>query len=88
MAADSPQMPTQMPASWAALAVRSMRRRMAGWPESKRLLMLAFIRSAARVYWVRSLVPMEKKSTSLASTSAMTAAAGVSIMMPYSTSWL
>ena len=45
-------------------------------------------RSQARVYWVRSLVPTEKKSTSPASSSAMNTAAGVSIMMPSSVSGL
>ena len=34
------------------------------------------------VYWVKSLVPMEKKSHSRASRSAIRAAAGVSIMAP------
>ena len=38
--------------------------------------------STAIVYWVRSLVPTEKKSTSFASTSVMMAALGTSIMMP------
>ena len=39
----------------------------------------------ARVYWVRSLVPREKNSTSSASSSARRTAAGVSTMMPIST---
>ena len=39
-------------------------------------------RSAASVYWVRSLVPTEKKSTAGASQAAVSAAAGTSIMMP------
>ena len=38
----------------------------------------------ARVYWVRSLVPIEKKSTCSAKRSAITAAEGTSIMMPIS----
>jgi hypothetical protein len=45
-----------------------------------------FWRSMASVYWVRSLVPIEKKSQCRASTSACTAAAGTSIMMPSGTS--
>ena len=43
------------------------------------------MRSIARVYWVKSLVPTEKKSTSWAKASAMSAAEGISIMMPRST---
>ena len=39
-------------------------------------------RSLARVYIVRSLLPMAKNSASLASMSAVSAAAGTSIMMP------
>jgi hypothetical protein len=34
------------------------------------------------VYWIRSFVPMEKKSTSRASTSARMAADGTSIIVP------
>ena len=47
---------------------------------------LAFWRSSAQVYWVRSLVPMEKKSHSSARSSATSTAAGVSIMVPTSMS--
>ena len=36
----------------------------------------------ARVYWVRSLVPMAKKSASAARASAASAAPGISIMIP------
>src|SRR6185503_11534078 len=42
--------------------------------------------SAAIVYWVRSLVPTEKKSTSRANASACTATAGTSSMIPTSMS--
>jgi hypothetical protein len=38
----------------------------------------------ASVYWVRSLVPIEKKLASCASTSAIQTALGVSIMSPIS----
>ena len=38
----------------------------------------------ASVYWVRSLVPTEKKSTSCANTSAISAAEGTSIIIPTS----
>ena len=44
-----------------------------GWP-----------RSIASVYWVRSFVPIEKKSTSVANWSASSAADGTSTMMPAS----
>ena len=41
-------------------------------------------RSAAIVYWVRSLVPSEKKSACSASFAAPSAAAGTSTMIPNS----
>ena len=44
----------------------------------------AFPLSTLMVYWVRSFVPMEKKSASLASISEISDAAGVSIMQPTS----
>ena len=44
--------------------------------------MCSFVRSAARVYCTRSLVPIEKKSTSRAKTSAMRAADGTSTIVP------
>ena len=46
---------------------------------------VALIRSIAKTYWVRSFVPIEKKSASFASVSASTADAGVSIMTPRDT---
>ena len=46
------------------------------------------MRSTAQEYWIRSFVPIEKKSTSFASTSAHTAATGISTMMPTLTSGL
>ena len=45
----------------------------------------ALPRSTARVYWVRSLVPTLKKALTSASRSAMSTAAGVSIMTPTGT---
>jgi len=36
------------------------------------------------MYWVRSLVPIEKNATSLASAGAISTAAGVSIITPRS----
>ena len=44
--------------------------------------MLELPRSTASVYCTRSFVPMLKKSTYFASSGVMTAAAGVSTMMP------
>ena len=43
---------------------------------------VSLVRSTASVYWIRSLVPIEKKSTSFARWSAIRAAAGTSTMMP------
>ncbi len=46
--------------------------------------MRSFKRSTASEYWIRSLVPMLKNLTRLASMSAATAAEGISIMAPIS----
>ena len=54
----------------------------AGWRASWKRASSGLPRSAASTYWVRSLVPMLKKSTSLASSRAMIAADGTSIMTP------
>ena len=53
-----------------------------GLKGSYRCDIFSFIRSTARVYWHRSLVPILKKSTSLAKISAITAADGISIIKP------
>ena len=84
----SPQMPIQMPLAWAASAAIFRARRTAGWWGSKNLPRSLHWRSQARVYWVRSLVPTEKKSTCLARSLAMSTEAGVSIIMPISVSGL
>jgi len=42
----------------------------------------SFTRSTARQYWIKSLVPIEKKSASSARISAITAADGISIITP------
>ncbi len=47
--------------------------------------MASFPRSTARVYWIRSFVPMLTKSVSCASWSILNTEAGVSIMMPRGT---
>src|SRR5215210_3893880 len=84
--AASPHTPTGMPAALAALQVLRIRARTAGWSAfwSRRSRSLPL--SAARVYWTRSFVPIEKKADSLASSAAQSAAAGVSIITPVSTS--
>src|SRR5215203_1720364 len=84
--AASPHTPTGMPAAPAASQVCRIRARTAGWSAlwSRRSRSLPL--SAARVYWTRSFVPIEKKADSSASIAAQTAAAGVSIITPVSTS--
>ena len=59
-----------------------MSRSTAGCSGSASAATPAFPRSAAIVYWVRSLVPTEKKSTSGARWSATSAAEGTSSIMP------
>ena len=54
----------------------------AGWAPEYRFATRSFPRSTASVYWIRSLVPIEKNETSRAKTAAMRAALGTSIMMP------
>ena len=55
---------------------------MAGLNGSHRCATLGLSRSAAIVYWIRSLEPMLTKSTSGNSASMVSAAAGTSTMMP------
>jgi hypothetical protein len=81
-AAASPHTPTGLPARSPAAAVIAMRRRTAGCHGSVRVARGEDIRSAASVYWVRSFVPIEKKSTSAMKASARMATAGTSTMMP------
>jgi transcriptional regulator with XRE-family HTH domain len=78
--------PTCIPAALAASQVRLIRARTAGWSAlwSRRSRSLPL--SAARVYWTRSFVPIEKKADCSASSPAQSAAAGVSIITPVSTS--
>src|SRR5215210_3737082 len=84
--AASPHTPTWIPAALAASQVRRIRARTAGWSAfwSRRSRSLPL--SAARVYWTRSFVPIEKKADTSASSAAQSAAAGVSIITPVSTS--
>ena len=62
-AAASPQTPTGFPAAWPASAVMRISSRTAGCQASVRWARSVAIRSAAIVYCVRSLVPIETKST-------------------------
>ena len=56
-----------------------------GYPASVYLSILGFPLSHARVYCIRSFVPISKKSTIGARLSLISAAAGVSIIIPVST---
>ena len=84
-AAISPQMAIHFPSLCMALAAICIIRSTAGWWGRNTFSTFGFCRSAARVNWIRSLVPMLKKSTSLARRSLIITAAGVSIIMPSST---
>ena len=77
--------PQQLTGRSRRLAARTTSRtsfRTAGCEGAKRSATRSFVRSTARVYWTRSLVPMEKKSASWANTEACNAADGTSIIMP------
>ena len=80
-----PQTPTHRPAAAAARTVRSTARSTAGWSPSAWGASVGCVRSMASTYCVRSLVPIEKKSASRASSGAISAAEGTSIMTPIST---
>ena len=60
-----PQTPTQLPAASRRRTVWSTSRSTAGCRPSACWASIGCMRSIASTYWVRSLVPMEKKSTSL-----------------------
>src|SRR6266511_4391945 len=78
----SPHIDTGIPASRPAAQTRSSIRSTARWSGLYRYATSLFCRSIPIVYWMRSFVPMEKKSHSRASRSAISAALGSSIMMP------
>ena len=85
--ASSPQTPTQRPCASAASTTAAMRRSTGARdaaPSSE--ASVALPRSAAIVYWARSFVPIEKKSTSGATCAAASASAGTSTMTPTSSS--
>jgi len=80
-----PQIPTHLPSAAAPATVWAISCRMAGFMASALAPSLGWPRSMARVYWVRSLLPMEKKLTSRANCRARTAVDGTSTMIPNST---
>src|SRR3989454_2321830 len=82
----SPHTETRRPVRAAASTTRRTRCRIAGCSGWERYDTDSLPRSMARAYWIRSLVPMEKKSTSRARRSAISAAAGTSIITPSGTS--
>ena len=81
-AAARPHTDTLMPWRRAAATVRSQRASTAGWSASWRLSSDPLVRSAAMAYWVRSFVPIEKKSTWGATASAVRASEGTSTIAP------
>src|ERR1700722_8736940 len=83
-AATPPQTATILPAAAPALAAAAMSLSTAGCKASARPASSAWPRSIARVYCVRSLLPMERKSAARMRLDANSAAAGVSIIAPSS----
>ena len=80
----SPQTPVQIRCLLPASTVICIRRSRAGWVGSYRSATFSFSRSTASVYWIRSLVPILKNLARVPNTSAVSAAEGISIMMPTS----
>src|SRR5438445_574399 len=80
-----PHTPTHVPTGAAAWTTRWIKRKTAGCSPSTCAPRLGCRRSIASVYCARSLVPIEKKSTSAANSSAISAADGTSTIMPIST---
>ena len=81
-AADSPQTPTGVPDFVPAAATRATSSSTAGCHGFSRSASSPRSRSAAIVYWARSLVPIDTKSTTSTICSARTAADGTSIITP------
>jgi hypothetical protein len=65
--------------------VSATRRSTAGCSGSYRWATDSSARSMASVYWIRSLVPMDRKSKYFRNVLSVSAAAGISIMAPSST---
>ena len=80
--AASPHTATCRPDARAAVATPASNRSTAGWSGVASSANDGLRRSAASVYWTRSLVPMLKKSATSARPSATSAAAGISIITP------
>src|SRR4029450_1589797 len=80
--ATSPQMLTGFFALIPTEATWEMKERTAGCRGSKKDATLSLFRSTAKVYWVRSLVPMPKKSAYRIKRWAMGTAEGTSIINP------
>ena len=71
--------------TWAWFALRIMcatNRNTAGCSGSYRCATVSSVRSIASVYWIKSLVPIDKKSSLCIKISRHSAAAGISIMPP------
>ncbi len=81
-AAASPQTPTGLFTARPAFTAVATSNSTAGCQGSVSVASSADIRSAAIVYWVRSLVPIDRKSTCSRMRSASNAAAGTSIITP------
>src|SRR5947209_7575648 len=82
----SPQMRTDFPRTRETSAMRRKLWRMEGWRGWNRWDTSGLTRSTASVYWTRSFVPTQRKSTSLDKSSRITTAEGTSIMAPTGTS--
>jgi len=80
----APQSPTHLLCNEAPSTIAEMARSTAGCRPSSLRPSVGCTRSIARMYWVRSLLPIEKKSATVAKRSASMAAAGVSTMLPSS----
>ena len=78
----SPQTLMGLPASEKAATASWIRRKTAGWKLWQQGATSGFVRSAARRYWLKSLVPMLAKSARAASAPAIRAAEGTSIIAP------
>ncbi len=81
-AAASPQTPIGLPFPVAAAPTVDSSRSNAGCHGSFSVATAPSCRSAAKVYWARSFVPTETKSTASRTSCAVSAAEGTSIMTP------
>ena len=65
----SPQTVMRLPMASDLAHSSCKQRTTAGWKQSKKRLTLGLERSTASKYWIKSLLPIEKKSTSRANSS-------------------